>query len=195
MHVLTPPVTRLLRRLQCEMLGWWSQHMAQVEPAHGAADSVQQPRSGAWCSVALWSWKSEIAVVVLVCFILVSRQRAAGRLETGSGTPREREAGAPLATARRVRNTPSWPRSWASSCLLSLCSHRNAWANWHLLGQPNAVLALGALFRRVDEQHHHIRQPEGSGSGAREFSSSSDVAHPSTTTPNAHRFHTISHQI
>ena len=64
----------------------------QLEPAHGTADSMQQPLNGAWYSVALWSWKSEIAVVVLVCFILVSRQRAAGRVETWSGTQREREA-------------------------------------------------------------------------------------------------------
>jgi hypothetical protein len=43
-----------------------------------------------------------------------------------------------------VRKTPSWPRSWANFCLLSLYSaysHRNAWANLHLLGQPNTFLA------------------------------------------------------
>ena len=43
----------------------------------------------------------------------------------------------------RVRKTPSWPRSWASFSLLSLCSHRNAWANLHLLRQPDAFLARG----------------------------------------------------
>jgi ankyrin repeat protein len=73
----------------------------QVESAHDTVGFVQQPSSGTWYSVAVWSWKAEIAVVVLVCFILVSRQRAAGRVETGSGTQREREAEASLATARR----------------------------------------------------------------------------------------------
>jgi hypothetical protein len=42
-----------------------------------------------------------------------------------------------------VRKLPSWPRSWANFSLLQLCSHRNAWANLHILGQPNTVLASG----------------------------------------------------
>jgi hypothetical protein len=41
----------------------------------------------------------------------------------------------------QVRKTPSWPRSWANVSILSLYSHRNAWANLHLLGQPNTFLA------------------------------------------------------
>jgi hypothetical protein len=41
----------------------------------------------------------------------------------------------------RVRKTPSWPGSWANSSLFPLCSHRNARANSHLLGQPNIFLA------------------------------------------------------
>ena len=41
----------------------------------------------------------------------------------------------------QVRKTPSWPRSWANFSLLPLCSHRNAWANLRLLGQPNSFLA------------------------------------------------------
>ena len=41
----------------------------------------------------------------------------------------------------QVRRTPCWPRSWASSGLLWLCSHRNPWANLHPLGQPNTFLA------------------------------------------------------
>ena len=40
-----------------------------------------------------------------------------------------------------VRKMPSWPRSWANFSLLQLYSHRNAWANLHLLGQPNTFLA------------------------------------------------------
>ena len=44
-----------------------------------------------------------------------------------------------------VRKTPSWPRSWPRSwakfSLLQLYSRRSAWANWHLLGQPNTCLA------------------------------------------------------
>ena len=37
----------------------------------------------------------------------------------------------------KMRNSPSWPRSWANS----LCSHRNAWANLSRLGQPDIFLA------------------------------------------------------
>jgi hypothetical protein len=40
-----------------------------------------------------------------------------------------------------VRTTPCRPRSWANSSFLQLYPHRNAWANLHLLGQPNTVLA------------------------------------------------------
>ena len=41
----------------------------------------------------------------------------------------------------RVRKPPSWPRSWANFSLLSLYSHRNAWVNLHLLGQPDTFRA------------------------------------------------------
>ena len=48
----------------------------------------------------------------------------------------------------QVRKTPSWPRSNVGptsafySCIPRLIiSHRNAWANLHLLGQPNTPLA------------------------------------------------------
>ena len=41
----------------------------------------------------------------------------------------------------QVRKTPSWPRSWANFSPLSLYPHRNAWANVHLLGQPNHIFA------------------------------------------------------
>ena len=44
---------------------------------------------------------------------------------------------------QQVRKTPSWPRSWANYSLLQLYSHRNAWANLHLMGQPNTFLATG----------------------------------------------------
>jgi hypothetical protein len=46
-------------------------------------------------------------------------------------------------TTPKVRTTPSWPRSWANFSLLWLYSHRNAWANLHLLVQPNTLLAAG----------------------------------------------------
>ena len=45
--------------------------------------------------------------------------------------------------AALVRKTPSWPRSWANFSFLPLYSHRNVWANLHLLGQPNTFLADG----------------------------------------------------
>ena len=63
---------------------------------------------------------------------------------------REREHAA-VARARaqtQVRKTPSWPRSWANSSRLQLYSHMNAWANLHLLGQPNTILAARRWPRR-----------------------------------------------
>ena len=49
---------------------------------------------------------------------------------------------------RQVRKTPSWLRSWANCSLLQQYSHRHAWANLHLLGQPNTFLAAGE--RQID---------------------------------------------
>ena len=43
--------------------------------------------------------------------------------------------------AEKVRKTPSWPGSWANFSLLSLHSHRDSWANLHILSQPNTFLA------------------------------------------------------
>jgi hypothetical protein len=37
----------------------------------------------------------------------------------------------------KVGKTPRWPRSWANFSLLQMSSHKNAWANLHLLGQPD----------------------------------------------------------
>ena len=54
-----------------------------------------------------------------------------------------------------MRKTPSWPRSWANFSLLSLYSHRNAWANVHLLGQPNTFIACGP--RPASPQHRRRR--------------------------------------
>ena len=59
----------------------------------------------------------------------------------------------------QVRKTPSWPRSWANCSLLWLYSHRNAWANLHLLGQLNNFLArqgpfAGAQIRLWHSQGH-----------------------------------------
>jgi hypothetical protein len=45
------------------------------------------------------------------------------------------------ASTSQVKNISSWPRSWANFSLFWLYSHRNAWANLHLLGQPNTFLA------------------------------------------------------
>jgi hypothetical protein len=55
----------------------------------------------------------------------------------------------------KVRKTPGWPRSWANSSLLQLCSHRSAWTNLHLLGQPDTFLAP-AQGRRWQA---HVRGP------------------------------------
>ena len=45
------------------------------------------------------------------------------------------------ANPTKVRETPSWPRSWANFSLLQLYFRRNAWANLDLLGHPNTFLA------------------------------------------------------
>jgi hypothetical protein len=44
----------------------------------------------------------------------------------------------------KVWEVPSWPRSWPNFSLSQLHSHRNAWANLHILGQPDTFLAQGA---------------------------------------------------
>jgi len=48
----------------------------------------------------------------------------------------------------QVRKTSSWPRIWANFSLLELYSHMNAWANLHLLGQPDSFLAAGGTLSR-----------------------------------------------
>jgi hypothetical protein len=49
----------------------------------------------------------------------------------------------------KVRKTPGWPRSWANSRLLQLDSH--AWANLHIMGQPDTALA--------EERGRGLRRP------------------------------------
>jgi hypothetical protein len=53
----------------------------------------------------------------------------------------------------QVKKTPSLPRSLTNFSHLQLYSHMNAWANLHLLGQPNTFLAPEPLPR--------ARQPAG----------------------------------
>ena len=48
---------------------------------------------------------------------------------------------------QQVRKMPRWPRSWANCSRLSLHSHRRAWANLHVLGQPNSFLASAPAGR------------------------------------------------
>ena len=79
-------------------------------------------------------------------------------VEVGGGLARGRyeirARAVDIAGNAQVRKTPSWPRSWANFSLLPLYSHRNAWANLHLLGQPNTFLAAepvrGRRRRRAD---------------------------------------------
>ena len=64
----------------------------------------------------------------------------------------------------KVRKTPGWPRNWANSSLLQLCSHRSLWTNLHLLGQPDTFLAPAQGRRR----QAHVRGPAaGAEGGAR----------------------------
>jgi hypothetical protein len=53
----------------------------------------------------------------------------------------EAERAHKLSKHLQVRKPPSRPRGWANFSLLQLYSHGNAWANLHLLGQPNSLLA------------------------------------------------------
>jgi serine/threonine protein kinase len=61
-----------------------------------------------------------------------------------------------------VRETPSWPRSWANSSLLQLYPHRNAQANPHILGRPNTFRAAdstGAGSGRATRLHPAAEAP------------------------------------
>ena len=57
-------------------------------------------------------------------------------------------------TTQVREETPSWPRSWANFSLLQLYSHRNAWANLQLLGQPDTLLARQERLKAVIFQHY-----------------------------------------
>jgi hypothetical protein len=61
-------------------------------------------------------------------------------VHAGDGTMEVYHTGQEMGQVRTTRATsgPSWPRSWGNFSLVSLCSHRNVWANLHILGQPNA---------------------------------------------------------
>jgi hypothetical protein len=73
----------------------------------------------------------------------------AGRHQPGAAAerisaPRQPPGAAPsLAHRVKARKTPSRPSSWANSSRFKLHSRRNAWANLHILGQPNTLLARG----------------------------------------------------
>ena len=70
-------------------------------------------------------------------------EEAQGAPDT-QGAPRADLTLAPPHDRAVVRETPSWPRSWAKFSPLSLYSHRNARANCsYLSGQPNTFLAPG----------------------------------------------------
>ena len=66
------------------------------------------------------------------------RQRPSRRCARGRQLSAEAAARANI----QARQTPSWPRSWANFSLFWLYSHRNTWANLHLLGQPDTFLAF-----------------------------------------------------
>jgi hypothetical protein len=63
-----------------------------------------------------------------------------------------RHIGAFARLGLQVRQTPSWPRSWANFSHLQLYYHRHAWANLHLLDQPNNLLAaVHGVLRGADD--------------------------------------------
>jgi hypothetical protein len=92
--------------------------------------------------------------VQLIVQLRVQRRRALPR--AGLRGPRWRQVpGLPRGASRahQVRTTPSWPSSWANSSLLQLCSRRNAWANLHLSGQPDTLLAFEQHQRPAARPH------------------------------------------
>ena len=56
----------------------------------------------------------------------------------------------------KVRKTLSWPRRWTNFSLLSLHSHRNAWANLHRLGQPKSFLTLKSAPPEWNETNYIV---------------------------------------
>jgi hypothetical protein len=76
---------------------------------------------------------------------------------------RPTSAGRASPGAARVRKPPSRPRCWPNFSLLQLCSHRNAWANLHLLGPPNTFLARAP--RRAAGQQRESALPAGGDPG------------------------------
>ena len=60
----------------------------------------------------------------------------------------------------RVRKRPSWSRSWANFSLLWLYPYWNAWANLHILGQPNTFLAAVGGKRQTGTE---LRRAEAAG--------------------------------
>jgi GNAT superfamily N-acetyltransferase len=59
------------------------------------------------------------------------------------------------AMATQVRKAPSWLRSSANFSLSQLCSHRNGWANLHILGRSNTFLATALDQGRGREWRPH----------------------------------------
>ena len=66
----------------------------------------------------------------------IPHTKQGGRAGTACNRPGE-PVYALLGGRTKVSKAPRWPRSWANFSLLQLSSHRNAWANLHLLGQPD----------------------------------------------------------
>jgi hypothetical protein len=62
-----------------------------------------------------------------------------------------------------VRKTPSWPRSWLGTFHRCVPTHGNAWANSHILGQPNAFLASGRGVVAAGWRRARVRQSRAVG--------------------------------
>ena len=106
-------------------------------PAHGAAEGalVYEPScSNAGCpstDVALRAKATAHAEAASVTVLVLGLTH-----NTKNNDDANSDQGCP-----QVRKIPSRPRSWANFSLLPLYSQRNTWANVHLLGQPNTLLA------------------------------------------------------
>jgi hypothetical protein len=59
----------------------------------------------------------------------------------------QRELAALAVARRKVRGTPRRPRGRTSLSHAQLCSHRNAWADSHLLGRPDNRVQSHCRFR------------------------------------------------
>ena len=126
--------------VDCMVVVWWLYGgctvVLKVAPPEKTARAVpfpRRPHESPRCTAHTLRGCQRTAQVCL------RRQSQEGRCLHFAATPRRDSC-----AARVARMTPSWPRSWGNLGRLSRFSRRNAWANLHPSGHPNAFLACAA---------------------------------------------------